>query len=101
MTLDNSIMIKVQAICSECRGNKTVYDPYGFWAEAMPVLNRLSEELPPIERNRAWDDWCEQHGYDPLRPLPPEEADCDNCNGTGRAWELVTIQELKRLLAEA
>lgn len=89
----NNTTIAVTTPCGDCEATGTVADPTGFYLE-LDHREKAWEQDNPCERgddlwhSRRADafesiqrDWLAECG---LRALPPEEANCPECDGSGR-----------------
>jgi len=99
--MENNIKVQILNTCPICAGKKILVDPFGFWQEL-----RKNEIIHHTKTGKSWtneeyDEYISSCGYDPkdLKRLPPEECECDECEGSGKTTRWITLDEFKALLS--
>ena len=111
-TAERDLHVIVEEACPDCGGAGVVSHPiYDDLAKAVRVYDR--DKLRPLSasdsglgpsdisqrRCRFEDQWMAEHGYPGgMEHWPPEERQCDTCQGTGRRRFAMPIADLARHL---
>jgi len=87
--------VQIRETCKSCGGSGFVSNP--IYEELLELDRKTKKEKGRYLTNYEVDEWWSKRGYNPLEP-PPEEYDCDDCEGAGQRTRWITLEEFKKLL---